>query len=621
MAAKSPARLLPAMRGLLAVLICVIALLAPSIGFAAAYQPPLPTHLTDGQLPPSSYETFAIAPLKKPKVVWLNLPLLKEYGFDVENGRTKKLEAQVLEEMGWVAVDDTVKPGSIRPERANAHTDYYGGGGLEDNVGGARSGSFGPYQIKGIGKTPMLKSANPKHTARAGLYEAVADVIWGEVTHQELPYGGNRIIALIDRGVKTEAGEGPEILEVRQLPLRLGNFMRRNEKTDAADAKRTSDARLHLDMALPKPGNIPARKWLTLSTEERLRRGLKEFALRAGSQHGKMYILGFYHGTNSQSNIELNGKLLDFVTATAQPGYAPITLLKDVLPFGMEHEQSRTAMIDKALDEFAQSDFIAKILTESFPRGAKEELTEIYERAFLHQEQMQVLEYLGLPSHLIPRLIQQYPKGVESLVNLTKLESTEPISVSSTNIGTLPRAKIFETIRKIHRTREWTVERLQTAGIKNGAADVLELLNASVEFSPEIKPTYFRKMLTLKAAWYAKPREYLYVDDYRNFASLLTGFFAHGHKWIVDETIDTILSASRRKIKGLKPFEVPVSINRIEGDPFSKEITTYNAQDGKFQKLLVDEVQQKTKPIATEISAPRAESVSRADQCKFLFLH
>lgn len=592
--------------------LCLLACLTGTAPALADELPQPPEVLTSGRLPDSTFKTFPVAPLTKGRVIWLNLPLLEKEGFDISYGHTQELEQQVMARYGWVSVDDLVDADLIGEKRGVAFADFYGGGGLEDNIGSARAGSFGRVQVKGIGKTPMLKSHDPSHTARSTVYEGMKDAIWGEVTSRELPAKGNRLLALIERWPSALEGGDAEVLEVRELPLRLANYLPRKDSSNRADLKRAREALKLLPDALPPPAGKD-QNWANLPREEKIRLGLQEFVERVGRQRGHMYAWGIDHGTNSQSNIELSGRILDFVTATAQPGHAPISLLPDVEPFGLNHEQTKAAMIDNALKgmRLASAD-MARALKKVFPEGAERYLRAAFENSYRRELRRQVLERLGIPSHLIDSLVDKHGSALDELAGRTKLRTNRAVYINGINIDALPGSPLAKVIEKIHKAEDWNPRTLGRLGLRKRRELSALLLDAAGR-DPAVSLENFRKASALKAEFVARPQRYLYFEDFRSLSATVDSNHHNGVTNAVKDTIASVLTDSQRNVAGLEPYEVPVGMREMS-EGFQKELTTYNAREGKWNKIYFLDPAYGTVKLAERLQLPESASLVKVGE-------
>lgn len=217
----------------------------------------------------------------------------------------------------------------------------YGGIGMNDNFGGGRTASEEDRQIKGSGPTPFVsKQADKWHNSGTlVLYEAIREAIASHIADYELPFGANKVIAIIATGTFTTNPEGqkePRIYMVRQDPIRPAHFMRNESAMKLApddpirirDEKRVAGALKNLRYALPqKPGFKPKSEF------EALQRGFREFIEIKARTLAFGYSRGMGHLANSPSNTEFR-RIIDFPSFFAFRGYPKAQALSDDGPLG-----------------------------------------------------------------------------------------------------------------------------------------------------------------------------------------------------------------------------------------------------------------------------------------------
>ena len=305
--------------------------------------------LTEGN--PSTFgpvgETAHIAiQAKRPahaRLLWVNFNALEDANIDLpENGMTPDFEHVVAGEVHWVVPDSENAEDYLSEETRTFHSTLYGGTGMT-GFGDGRAFARKKIQIKYSGKT-KFSAVSPRkdftHSyGRGPLSRGFSEAIWGE-TNQDFPYSSNRTLTVSDRGTWTRwpktTPDGPETLPEREglisreNPLRPAHYAKRiqldpksyfaDDMIDellSADETRLQDALPRLADALPKPIGFN----LASSTSEKLHAGLNEVVDRIAEQKAFELANGFFFGADSTSNIELNGKLLDFDTMTAQPHF------------------------------------------------------------------------------------------------------------------------------------------------------------------------------------------------------------------------------------------------------------------------------------------------------------
>jgi hypothetical protein len=242
--------------------------------------------------------------------------------------------AALLQRFAWAVPPSGVDTGALTRV---FFADRYGGVGVHRNGGGARCASDGAWQIKGIGLNPLAGIQNDGSISRPGtatLSECLVEALWSEIFHQALPYGSTRICTVIQTGERDEHAERPvdRVLgtAVREAAWRPAHFLRAPEfrpTPEAAaylpgDTERVRGAIAVLDRQLPVPEGYSHDVWMALTPLDRLRVGLDEMVRRIAEQIAASVAKRLMHGTLTVSNVCLDGRWIDFASASALPGWA-----------------------------------------------------------------------------------------------------------------------------------------------------------------------------------------------------------------------------------------------------------------------------------------------------------
>jgi hypothetical protein len=197
------------------------------------------------------------------------------------------------------------------------HADRYGGSGIGHNGGSGRALNLNGYNIKGVGRTPLVSASTSRSHAAGGAYleEAVRETIFAEIVAQSFPHSAVPTLALIDLGEVQDwhsewsPSKERRVLIVRPAFLRPAHFERAVGfvAEDPREARRDSERVAAMFATLD---DLPAR------FEQLWRRWAEQLA------HGFVFQLS--HGNNTSSNIALDGRLLDFGAATALPSWARV---------------------------------------------------------------------------------------------------------------------------------------------------------------------------------------------------------------------------------------------------------------------------------------------------------
>lgn len=261
------------------------------------------------------------------------------------------VNSELLKACAWLT------PASSRAgglgETRQLKAERYGGRGIGHNGGGARCGLSGSLQIKGTGCNSLRGRDVPADYAHGGmsLFECIQESLWSEVFSHALPFGAVRTLGVLGSdeqcwwvterwGAEALAGRYgsppnlPRGLLVRPAALRPAHFERAalyrpvgNAREELQrDLERTRCCLMLLPQLLPAPaGGMPKGA----SLEEVLEAGLVEMATRYAMQSAAAMAKRLVHGNITSSNICLDGRWIDFGSATAIPqwgsacGYGP----------------------------------------------------------------------------------------------------------------------------------------------------------------------------------------------------------------------------------------------------------------------------------------------------------
>jgi hypothetical protein len=278
---------------------------------------------------------FEARRLAQPRVVMLNRELL-DIGED-----------EILDRFAFSIPAQRDPPGMYESRTKTLYGERYGGEGIGVHGGGVRVGLAGNYQIKGIGRNPLAGKDSPLDYSHGGvsLFEAIQEALWSEALQNALPYGAVRCPAIlatqspcwwvIDRWgedlLRERYGEDvhlPRGLIVRETAIRPAHFERAMlyqpdallSESLSSDVERVRAAIARLPDVLPLPAAEAARS----PPVERLCIGMLEMARRFAEQAAAARSKRLIHGNIGSSNICLDGRWIDFGSATAIPGWGDV---------------------------------------------------------------------------------------------------------------------------------------------------------------------------------------------------------------------------------------------------------------------------------------------------------
>jgi hypothetical protein len=430
---------------LIPLIAAVIALYSAS-AFAQKFSPP---SLAETTLNAESFVPMNTRRVKNATLLWVNHDYLREMKIAVPpTGLTPELTQEILDTWAFIS------PEGIPEEKLGSATktfyaDIYGGSGgdaegsgraaASPKIQGAAPGSIGSLaiQIKGIGRTPLASPKpkvtlgstltwNPKnfylnlksyfseiHHSHGGatLREAIGEAAWGEILQRELPFGANRVIAVIATDLKIGATGEPRALIVRENSIRPAHFMINNtryEKNSEAEQKRVQRLIVKHIKDLQKLASHPG------TDTERFMNAQAELIQRIGQKYGTEFAHGFFHGSTSPSNIEFSGRALDHGPMTALDGY-PKAMFADNVPFGSTREFETNLLFEYFEDLWRTSPKWAQpfVLNE-------EKISSILRTSFANQVSKEFLTIAGAPPKMAEALMehpsaQEYAKLIRAV--------------------------------------------------------------------------------------------------------------------------------------------------------------------------------------------------------------
>lgn len=199
--------------------------------------------------------------------------------------------------------------------------DRYGGGGIGVNGGSGRAVVLNGLSIKGVGPTPLIgKGASPNHSGGgAYLEEALREALFSQLFRKILPHGAVPVSAIIDTGEDQtwHFGDGASetqrrVLIVRPFPLRPAHFQRAHQYRPSL----LNETRLDVRRV--------RHNFVTASDRfgrEGLRSRLVTCYSRWSEQLAFAHVKGLALGATA-SNIDIDGRILDFGASSILPGVA-----------------------------------------------------------------------------------------------------------------------------------------------------------------------------------------------------------------------------------------------------------------------------------------------------------
>ncbi|REL30855.1 hypothetical protein [Thalassotalea euphylliae] len=218
-------------------------------------------------------------------------------------------------------------------------SEKYGGVGVGKNLGGARCGNIGQFQIKGIGRNNLADKDAPSHHSNGtlSLLDATIETIYTNTLNALLPNGVVGVLGLVATGERNAycefSGTKPEFLTwgallTREQSVRPAHFIRNSAITKEnldilqVDKHRTNEANRSLLSYFKDLDHIRAFLLNSFSKQ------IQQFAFAR--------VAGIAHGAISASNLTLDGRWIDLNTADFVNSNQNNSISENAIPFYSE---------------------------------------------------------------------------------------------------------------------------------------------------------------------------------------------------------------------------------------------------------------------------------------------
>ncbi|MBQ5940039.1 hypothetical protein [Massilia sp. AB1] len=267
--------------------------------------------------------------IENARVLWLNLGAAEaDPQFAACGGDAARYEEHLLSACAYLVDEEAWTSGA----ETTGHADRYGGLGIGANGGSGRAVVVNGYLVKGCGRTPLVSALTDPAHASGGAYleESVREVIYGEIVRAEFPHSAIPALAIIDTGLVQEWQEsaGPKLerrtLLVRPCFVRPAHFQRATAFHSGYPKEGMFDT-LRVAACFARTGAAWGAHTLA-ALYERL-------WVNWAQQLAYSFVHRLPHGSNTVSNIALDGKLLDFGATSAVPSWANVATMLASLPF------------------------------------------------------------------------------------------------------------------------------------------------------------------------------------------------------------------------------------------------------------------------------------------------
>lgn len=273
--------------------------------------------------PSAFHPSVKLWQLRNARILWLNESAASlDPHFRNVGDSLARYEDHILSSCAYAINQDSANAKrAFEDAHIEGYADRYGGPGIGLNGGSGRAVVVNNYHVKGVGRTQLVSSLTEESHASGGAYleESVRETIYSEIVRAEFPHSAVPILAIIDTGLeqiwKTASGSKTErrVLIVRPCFVRPAHFERAtafysgNAHEGANDTKRVSKF---------------FSSAISLFGEDELCAAYETLWINWAQQLAYSFVHRLPHGSNTVSNICLDGKLLDFGAMSAVPTWS-----------------------------------------------------------------------------------------------------------------------------------------------------------------------------------------------------------------------------------------------------------------------------------------------------------
>ncbi|NIJ18658.1 hypothetical protein FHS95_000327 [Sphingomonas naasensis] len=318
---------------------------------------------------PNLYAPFEARRLQGARVAWLNRRWFAQAGVDVDApGVRAGIEAWLLRHYA-VCVPGADDPHDLyTADLQTLFADRYGAPGGSAHGGSGRVGTFGGFNAKGIGRTPLASVQSDWYHSHGYMWleEAVRETILSEVASRIFPHGAVPVVALLDAGCRIHWRDGStgarRAIIVRPAFLRIASFMR--------------------SIFFGRGGYAGSEQWIDSQRVRDLWRSdwgsggvgavFRAAFTATGRQYGFGRVLRMWPGPPFASNLTLEGALVDFGSFRALPDWS--CAQGETASHGFGAENTLITAAARALERIGRQNGIpicARELTAYFSAGVE----------------------------------------------------------------------------------------------------------------------------------------------------------------------------------------------------------------------------------------------------------
>ncbi len=519
----------------------------------------------------ASYIPVVTTQIRTPVMIYGNIYGLIAAGEKIPaHGLTNEFKKRYLEQNAFAVPVDGEPASAYTNVKRVEWASYYGGPGLNGNLGDGRNSISGTKGKKGVGPTDAVNpfSEHDHRSGTMGLEPAIVETRNGMLLNLELPFGAFGGITIMDVGTKEPDQGDVRVLQERVDFVRSAHFML-NEVSEKvgrgeADQARVRAALLLLPDALPLPEQAGPFK----SQGEKLRAGLFEMTRRLGIQLGYKWAHSLEHGAVGSSNSVLNGADADLTTFIYLDGYQRIKVLPDVAPHGstqIEKDEILALLIEniRSLGPAEWKPFVpskeqlGNYLDQMYELSIKREMISMA-GAFVEFADHLVLQYAG--NELGNLLIKVAKAGNEEIIHMPQWHSYFPYNTGTYNLPEIMQAmsKADLNVNQLNETlKPLIADTSLRVSIARAYVSVFEE-NQKLALAKGITKPSVERYRRAAAELRNRKMDKLFRNDQNlnRLRAVMADYRTNKNPSVIENYINSTIKESRRNFKDAPPFSV-----------------------------------------------------------------
>jgi len=360
-------------------------------------------------LPDSTFIPFRAKRLKKASVVYADLDLFHQYNyFNDFSIADNSFHQALLNEFAYIVPTTNEEQARVDETEKEFLAERYGGVGILSNGGGGRCGLIGPFQLKGVGPTPVVGDGVNYWYGHGGLalQDALTELIYSDAACDALPYPSSRVLAIIDTGsyiLRRSFKNRVNDTEDEQVLVRGGLLLRESRIRPAHFARAfyfkpspyVKENYLHdfkrVEETIPLLPALTGNVDLTLDKTQQYIQAIEQIAARGALQLSYSKVRRLMHGSLTLSNFLLDGGWVDFGSVTVVPAYEQLITASLQPPFWEEFNLFRKTIADMCF-------YVGKFQPESrIVAGMTNDIFQQFLEIYLQQLRLLFVESAGFP--------------------------------------------------------------------------------------------------------------------------------------------------------------------------------------------------------------------------------